>query len=422
MTESNYESNESNITNIEEKRNEKSKYAFIKNEKGKKLVRIHNTQVILTLLKIDVYYDVIKKNAFMKSPDKIYNGVMNDYAITKILDHAAGQSYIIARKTLIDHIYAISKDHSINMVETFFEASRQKWDGISRIEDVFNTLPSKTVKWYALAGFKKWCIQAVKLASNEDGNMNQEFILVLQGGQGAGKTTWFKSLFDPIKKYFKEGLDLNPSNKDSVLECIQNFIVELGELDATMKHEQSKLKAFITRSSDEVRKPYGVLTEITPRQTILCATVNEEQFLKDKTGNRRYVIIKLQDDEMIERLNHIDLDQFWGEIAALACDGADHKLNSEEKKRQTIENGDFELMSDAEIRIETGFQWDTPQDHWHRVSTANICETLGLPAKSKNVGQALKKKGCKPHEKPRGWTVPPFTTDRYKGKGYLFDM
>src|SRR4051812_37511398 len=151
-----------NITNIEEKRNEKSSKTFIETSKGKKLVRIHNTQIILNMLVIDVYYDVIKKNTFMKSPIKIYNGVMNDYVITKILDYAAAQNYIIGRTTLIDHVYAIGKDHSINKVSAFFEASRQKWDGISRVDDVFKTLPSKTVKWYALAGFKKWCIQAVK--------------------------------------------------------------------------------------------------------------------------------------------------------------------------------------------------------------------------------------------------------------------
>ena len=401
-----------NITNIDEKRNEKESKTFITNSKGKKLVRIHNTQIILNMLVIDVYYDVIRKGTFMKSPNKIYNGVISDYAITKILDYAVSQNYNIGKTTMIDHIHAIAKDHSINQVATFFDQARKKWDGVSRIEEVFNTLPFKTVKWYALAGFTKWCIQAVRLANN-DGNMNQEFILVLQGGQGAGKTTWFKGLFEPIKEYFKEGLDLNPSNKDSVLECIRYFVVELGELDATMKHEQSKLKAFITKSWDEVRKPYGVLTEITPRQTILCATVNEEQFLKDKTGNRRYVIKKLQDDQMIERLNHIDLEQFWGEISTLAYDGADHKLNPEEKKHQTLENGDFELLSEAEIRIETGFQWDADPTHWRKVSTANICECLGLAKTSKIVGATLKKKGCKYHdERPRSWTVPPFTADR----------
>lgn len=410
-----------NISNLEEKRNQKSSkhMDFIKNSKGKKLVRLHNTQLILTMLDIDVYYDIIRKRAFMKSPNQIYNGSVSDYPITKILDYAAGQQYAIGRTTLIDHVHAIARDNSINTVATFFERARSKWDGVSRIDEVFNTLPIKTVKWYALTGFLKWCIQAVKLAMNDNGGMNQEFILVLQGGQGAGKTTWFEMLFAPMgKEYFKEGLDLNPDNKDSILECISHFIVELGELDATMKHEQSKLKAFITKTFDEVRKPYDRLPERTPRQTVLCASVNEEQFLKDKTGNRRYVIIKLQDDKLIERLHHIDLEQFWGEIATLAYDGAEHKLNAAEKKHQAIENDDFEMISEAEIRIETGLQWAAPKEHWRKVSTANICECLGLSKTSKIVSQTLKKKGCEYHdERPRSWTVPPFTGD-YSNRNY----
>jgi putative DNA primase/helicase len=410
----NFNKPESNITNLDKKRNEKiNKSSFIKNEKGKILVRLHNTQIILNMLEIEIHYDVIKKRAFMKSPNNhIFNGCLSDYTITKLVDFASEQKYNIGRVTLTDHVHALAMDNSINKVADFFDQARKKWDGKSRIEEVFNTLPTKTVRWYALAVFKKWCINAVKLAFNTKGELNQEYILVLQGGQGAGKTTWFKSLLPIESDYFKEGLDLNPSDKDSVLECISHYLVELGELDATMKHEQAKLKAFITRSWDEVRKPYGKSSERTPRQTVLCATVNEEQFLKDKTGNRRYCIIKINDDEQCQLLDHIDLEQFWGEIAHLVFEGADHKLNAEEKKQQMIENNDFEMLSDAEIRIETGFQWGADKAHWRKVSTANICEVLGLSAKSKIVAQTLKKKGCEYHdERPRSWTVPPFTAD-----------
>lgn len=401
------------VTELEQKRNEK----FITTSKGRKIVCLHNTQIILNTMNIQVYYDVIKKQYYMISPDKKFNGQIIDYHIIKIVDFATGQNYIIAKSTLIDHVMAIARDHSINKVADFFEQARLKWDGINRIEEVFNTIPIKTVRWYALTTFKKWCIQAVKLANNEDGKMNQEYVLVLQGGQGAGKTTWFENLLPIDKKYFKEGLDLNPDNKDSVIECISHFLIELGELDATMKHEQAKLKAFITRKSDEIRKPYGMLWEHTPRQAILCASVNDEQFLKDKTGNRRYAIIKLNDGERIDipKLEQIDLEQFWGEIAQLAYEGENHKLNKEESEQQTIENNDFEMLTETEIRIETGFNWGADEKHWRKISTANICETLGLNSKSKNVGQALKRKGCIPtpqHERPRGWTVPPFTQDR----------
>jgi putative DNA primase/helicase len=408
--------NESNITNLAEKRNKK----FLTTKKGKKLVLIHNTQIILDMMDIEVYYDVIKKRHILKSEDTSFNGYITDYAVTKILDFATTQNYHISRSTLTDHILAIGRDNSINKVQLFFERARTKWDGVSRIEAVFNTLPCKTLRWYALAAFKKWCIQAVRLAGNSDGKMKQEYVLVIKGDQGSGKTTWFINLIPIDPEYFKEGLDLNPDNKDNVIECTSHFLVELGELDATMKHEQAKLKAFITNGWDEVRRPYERLSERTPRQTILCATVNEDEFLKDKTGNRRYAVLKLRDGERIDRdkLKQIDLEQFWGEIATLAYQGDPHHFNEEEKAQQILENSNFEMMNETEVRIETGFDWGADINQWRKVSTASICETLGLNSKSKNVAQTLKRNGCEYHEKerPRAWTVPPFTQDIAKRK------
>lgn len=381
---------------------------FLTNDQNRKIVCLHNTQTILSMLEIEVYYDVIKKRSLMKSNNKIFNGSMTDYHVVKIIDFALNFNYKISKNTCADHLMALAKDHSINKVKKFFDRARSKWDGTSRIDDVFNTLHSRTERELGLAYFKKFCIQAVRLAENDDGKMNQEFVLVLQGGQDAGKTSWLKLLFEPIgTDYFKEGLELKPDNKDIVLECISHFVVELGELDATMKHEQAQLKAFITRSWDEIRKPYERLSEQTPRQTVLCATVNEEDFLKDKTGNRRYGIIKT--GERIDRLSHINLEQFWGEIATLAADGESHHLSQEEKQKQRTENSNFETLSEAEIRVETNFYWGASKDQWKKRTMAHICEVMGMTKQSKNVGNALRKKGCEYNDKdrPRTWTVPP---------------
>ena len=66
--------------------------------------------------------------------------------------------------------------------------------------------------------------------------------------------------------------------------------------------------------------------------------------------------------------------------------------------------------------MEINFQWGVEKEKWRKVSTAVICEVLGLPSKSKNIAQALRKKGCEYHEKerPRAWTVPPFKNDYSK--------
>lgn len=398
------------VPELEEEQGENQ--IFKTNKQNKIMVCLHNTQIILKLHEIEVYYDVIKKRSLMKSTDYIFNGSLSDYHVVKIMDYALNFNYKISKNICADHLMAIAKDNSINKVEDFFECAKSNWDGVSRIEDVFNTLHSRTDRKLGLAYFKKFCIQVVRLAFNHDGEMNQEFVLVLQGGQGAGKTTWFKQLFAPIgKEYFKEGLDLNPDNKDSILECVSHFAVELGELDATMKHEQSKLKAFITRSWDEIRKPFERLAEITPRQTVLCATVNEEDFLKDKTGNRRYAIIKT--DGEIDRFTNIDLEQFWGEIATLEANGESHHLTKAEKEQQQIDNNNYETLNEAEIRVEVNFQWGVDKKYWREITTAVICEVLGLPKKSKNVAQALRNRGCEYNGKvrPRTWTVPPFIND-----------
>ncbi|WOD63880.1 primase C-terminal domain-containing protein [Niallia taxi] len=387
--------------------------AFLTNEQNKNIVCLQNTQVILNMLNVTVYYDVIKKRSFMESENKNFSGYIMDYHAIRIMDFAINQGYKINKNLLIDHLMTLARNNSINKITHFLEQAKNKWDGISRMEDVFNTLHCRTDRKLALAYFKKWCIQAVRLAGNTDGKMNQEFVLVLQGEQGNGKTSWFKSLF-PINEYFKEGLELNPENKDIVLECISHFLVELGELDATMKHEQARIKAFITKSMDEVRKPFERLSEIAPRQTVLCATVNEETFLKDKTGNRRYAVIKTGDK--IDRLDHIDLEQFWGEVSSLAANGETHHLNDEEKEQQKNENNDYETLNEAEIRVELNFDWEADKKLWRNLSAAKICDVLGLPAKSKNVAQALKKRGCVYHDKkrPREWTVPPFINNYSK--------
>jgi len=399
------------IAQIEREKKEIRK--FRTNDKDRKIVCVENTKIILDMLAIKIYYDVIKKRSYVVSKNEKYNGEIIDYTAIGIMEYASKQNYFISKNTMIDHLMYLARDNPKNRVLDFFKAAGKKWDGVSRIEDVYNTLNSDMDRKLGLAYLTKWCIQAVRLAANTDGKMNQEFVLVFQGEQGSGKTTWLKQLCcNMLADYFKEGLELKPDNKDCVLECISHFIVELGELDGTMKHEQAQLKAFITRSIDEVRKPYERLSERMPRQTILCATVNEEEFLKDKTGNRRYAIIKT--GTQIDRLTHIDLEQFWGEIYNLAMQGEPHLLDEQEREQQKIENSNFEMMTDVEVRIETGFQWGADEKHWRKINTAAICETLGLPTKSKNVSQTLKKKGCKSWRANdgRGWIVPPFTQDR----------
>lgn len=141
-----------------------------------------------------------------------------------------------------------------------------------------------------------------------------DFVLVLQGRQGKGKTSFFRKL--ALKReYFGEGMTLNVDDKDSLIKAVTKFIAELGEIESTFKRDKDKLKAFITNETDEYRKPYGQTYMTYPRLTSLCGTVNSVEFLTDDTGNRRYGVIPIDDShDIIKHLDRLDPLQLWAQI------------------------------------------------------------------------------------------------------------
>ncbi|MGG2035188.1 VapE domain-containing protein [Pseudomonas aeruginosa] len=66
------------------------------------------------------------------------------------------------------------------------------------------------------------------------------------------------------------------------------WISELGELDAFNKADSTKAKQFFSASVDTFREKYGRRSRDVPRQCVFVGTTNQEEYLKDTTGNRRY--------------------------------------------------------------------------------------------------------------------------------------
>ena len=216
----------------------------------------------------------------------------------------------------------------------------KEWDGVDRFPDLFNSLGcinenqdlAKVYLW-------KWSLAGCRAILTQKGFVSEN-ILVFKGNQGAGKTRWLYSLAP--EGFVKTGLQLNPSNKDSVLEATSVWIAELGELDGTTtKSDTASLKAFFSKSIDNVRKPYGRTEELIPRKTIFCASVNTDTFLVDDTGNRRYWILEIKETNP---KHEIDLQQYWSQVmetAKLNPEDHPHWLDKEEAKLQDIESKKF---------------------------------------------------------------------------------
>ena len=113
-----------------------------------------------------------------------------------------------------------------------------------------------------------------------------DYVPVLEGAQGIGKSTFWRFLaFD---QYFTE-LHGDITNRQKMVETMSgNFIVEFGELATLYRREADEAKDFISGTKDQVRLAYRRNPAVFKRQNIFVASTNKKEYLKDPTGNRRY--------------------------------------------------------------------------------------------------------------------------------------
>lgn len=195
-----------------------------------------------------------------------------------------------------------------------------KWDGNNYIEELYSLLglddSADEDVLYSRKYVQKWLMQCIcGLYNTTDAPYSLDLVLVLQGAQGVGKTRLLEHLA-LSSAYFGEGVCLDPHDRDVVMQCTSKWIVELGELGSTMRRDIDRVKAFLTKSGDEYRAPYGKSTLHYPRITSYAGTVNDDRFLVDETGNRRFLTVKLPDDYVIsyDRIKSLDALQLWAQV------------------------------------------------------------------------------------------------------------
>jgi predicted P-loop ATPase len=134
---------------------------------------------------------------------------------------------------------------------------------------------------------------------------------IFEGAQGARKSTAVKALFDP---WFSDELaDLG--SKDAAMQTRGVWGIEVSELDAMSRMEVSRIKAFITRTSDRFRPPYGSRIIESARSCVFWGTTNSDGYLKDETGGRRFWPVKIGKIN-VEILRDMR-DQLWAEAVVL---------------------------------------------------------------------------------------------------------
>ncbi len=140
-----------------------------------------------------------------------------------------------------------------------------------------------------------------------------DLMVVLEGSQGAGKSSLVALLGG---EYALEGLPTSELRDKDVVTAMQGkWFVELDELDVARKADAQSLKSFLTRTIDRIRKPYEKFTRDFPRRCVFIGTTNDSSYLKDATGNRRFLPAKVGTIDLVgvER----DRDQLFAEATTV---------------------------------------------------------------------------------------------------------
>ena len=290
---------------------------------------IPNVAFLLERYGITVRYNVVKKRLEVSWPGQ--SGTLDNassVALTTIV--SLGSLNRLNTWAFQGILETLADRNPYNPVANWILS--KAWDGTDRLSEFQATLVEREGYPEPLKDIllHRWLISAVAAALSPNGFYCRG-ILTLQGPQSIGKTSWIRALVpDPILREQVLKLDhhLDAGNKDSQITAVSHWIVEIGELDSSLKKDVARLKGFITSDRDKLRKPYGRADSEYQRRTVFCASVNDEAFLVDPTGNTRFWTIPVT---KINYQHTIDMQQLFAQIARDFDNGMDWWLDHYEE-------------------------------------------------------------------------------------------
>ena len=139
------------------------------------------------------------------------------------------------------------------------------------------------------------------IARGLDHGCQMDYVLCLKGKQGLKKSEFWRTITG--EEYFAETQQKDLKDLRMTMNCC--WIYEYPEIEQlTSKKDVGAIKALITQRKDQFRPPFGSSVGIYPRKSILVGSLNEDEFLKDRTGNRRFWVIDLPyDPDLGEQLD-----------------------------------------------------------------------------------------------------------------------
>lgn len=306
-----------------------------------------NTQAAILRLGLICRFDVFRNRLNVSGAElQQFEGAISDKAVLFIRDLVHKKfGFDPGTEMTWDALQTLCTQSSFDPICDYLASLR--WDGAPRIETFLIDFAGAENSRYVRAISEIFLVAAVRRARQP--GVKFDTILVLEGEQGTGKSSLLKIL---AGEAFYSDMDILALDQKAQMEVMEGvWIYEIGELAGMRNAEVNKVKAFASRAVDKARPAYGRHAELRPRRGILVGTTNDDQYLRDETGNRRFWPVRTTviDLEAVKMLR----DQLWAEAAVRDADGKNIVLAEElwplaavEQAKRVPPDGWRELLED----------------------------------------------------------------------------
>lgn len=307
---------------------------------GKPMATIDN---FLMILRNDKVFESLRFNQLSYSPEHIVDGKLErwqDKDDSKARFYIEQKYKIHSREKLDDALRILFSEREYHPIKQTIEAVQ--WDGVPRIQELF-------IKWLKCED-TPYIREVTRLVFAggihrlyNPGCKFDDVAVLIGTKQGEGKSTFARWL--AIKDdFFTEVTEIEGQKGIEAIEGA--WICEIAELLAVTKSKEVEaVKSYITKLVDRYRRPFDRRTTDHKRQCVFIGTTNKEQFLTDKTGNRRWYPVKVNSSgyDLHDHKDEVkaDIIQAWAEAKYLYDKGelqpyADRNLLAEIRERQEM--------------------------------------------------------------------------------------
>lgn len=245
-------------------------------------------------------------------------------------------------------VAALARKRVVHPVREYLDALT--WDGGRRIDTFLHVYFRTDDTPYTRSIGRMWLISACARAYKP--GCKVDTMVVLESPQGRKKSSGLRELV-PNPEWFSD-TPVELDSKDR-FQCLRKkWIYEIGELDSFRGKDSTRIKSFMSSPVDNYRASYGRGNKDYPRSCVMAGTTNDDAYLIDRTGNRRFWPAKCHGTADVEGIRR-DRDQIWAEAVARYKAGEKWWIDSEELQR---------LAEDEQAQRETGDDWTNIIGAW----------------------------------------------------------